>query len=393
MNPLLIRLYNVMVLVACYAYFCLRGRATHINENPSIIIVFHRGKLGDMVCATPVFRAIRLSYPNAKIILLGTEKSHNINKALLEGNGDVSVCDFISDVNVFAAAKKIKTYDADYAMTLTPAYRELAALYLSGIKAIAAPKVEGGYSPYETKPYKILRKLLLSVPHQMGSYAPREYLRLLEPLGIYKDDTRKHVYFSPEAIAKANQIISQNNSDKIHSAKVAIAVGAGNEIKKWPTEYFLELIKQIVSGYHATVYLIGNDRDDQIARAILDSGVGPEIKKCIVNTCGQLSLDELKAFISVMDVFIGVDTGPIYIAEALNIATIDIVGPMDEKEQPPTGLRHKVVVPARTRPELHIMNARVYDKVEARRQVESITPEMVIKAFQELFQDKFPQAM
>ena len=37
------------------------------------------------------------------------------------------------------------------------------------------------------------------IPHKMRHYAPREYLRLLEPIGIFTEDTTKHLSFSSEA--------------------------------------------------------------------------------------------------------------------------------------------------------------------------------------------------
>jgi ADP-heptose:LPS heptosyltransferase len=80
-----------------------------------------------------------------------------------------------------------------------------------------------------------------------------------------------------------------------------------------------------------------------------------------------------------------VDTGPIYVAEAFGTPTVDIVGPVDEREQPPIGQKHRVVVPPERRiPALHIMNAHGYDRKEARRQSEAITTAMVLDACREL---------
>jgi len=45
----------------------------------------------------------------------------------------------------------------------------------------------------ETKSYKILRKLVLSRSHRIGSYAGREYLKLLEPIDIFTEDTKKYL--------------------------------------------------------------------------------------------------------------------------------------------------------------------------------------------------------
>ena len=100
----------------------------------------------------------------------------------------------------------------------------------------------------------------------------------------------------------------------------------------------------------------------------------------IIDASEKFSIDELKALIAQAGLFISVDTGPLYIAEAFGVPTVDIVGPMDEREQPPIGEHHKVVVPPRTAAAIHIMNARVYDEQEARRQIEAISVEMVCEA-------------
>ena len=105
----------------------------------------------------------------------------------------------------------------------------------------------------------------------------------------------------------------------------------------------------------------------------------------VFNTLNMFNIDELKALVSRMSIFISVDTGPIYIAEAFDVATIDIVGPMDENEQPPRGDKHKIVkILDRKKPELHIMNARDYDTKEALRQINEIEVEDVSKILDEL---------
>jgi ADP-heptose:LPS heptosyltransferase len=105
----------------------------------------------------------------------------------------------------------------------------------------------------------------------------------------------------------------------------------------------------------------------------------------VVNACEKFSIDELKACISKLDLFVAVDTGPIYIAEAFDVPTVDIVGPMDENEQPPRGEKHVVVIPPNHRiSELHIMNAREYNAEEALKQTLSVMPEMVFTACEKI---------
>jgi ADP-heptose:LPS heptosyltransferase len=198
----------------------------------------------------------------------------------------------------------------------------------------------------------------------MGLYAPREYLKLLEPIDVFEKETKKHLAFSNDAINKVLPIIGEN------TLNVVIAPGAGNKVKEWPTERFTEIADYLIDKYKAKVFLIGNDNDHELSKTLISD---VKNKNVIVDLCGKLSIDELKAFISRMNLFISVDTGPIYIAEAFDIPTIDIVGPMDENEQPPMSEKHIVVLPSqREKPMMHIMNAREFNYEEARRQILSI---------------------
>ena len=99
-----------------------------------------------------------------------------------------------------------------------------------------------------------------------------------------------------------------------------------------------------------------------------------------VNSSGIFNIDELKALISKINLFISVDTGPIYIAEAFGVPTVDIIGPVDEREQPPVGPRHRIAyIKDRKEAAIHILNARMYDYAEAKRQIDGITTDMVFK--------------
>ncbi|KKS75955.1 MAG: Glycosyl transferase, family 9 [Candidatus Azambacteria bacterium GW2011_GWA2_42_9] len=161
---------------------------------------------------------------------------------------------------------------------------------------------------------------------------------------------------------------------------VGITPSAGSKIKEWPCDRFAKLADYIYSKYQAKIIIIGGPGDVEVDEMI--SFLAENTK--FVNAKGLFDIEELKALVSKLHLFISVDTGPIYIAEAFNVPTIDIIGPMDENEQPPMGKFHKIVVAQRLKPALHIMNARVYDAKEVRRQAESITVEMVIKELDNL---------
>lgn len=352
---------------ASYGYALFSRRATACAPSPQRVLVWQMAKLGDMVCTTPLFRALKHAYPSIRVTVVGNA----INKELLEWNADVD--DYIVFDGFLSMLKHIRQENYDAAFVTGPSAIAVAVLFLGGIRCITAPRIENGTSPYETGAYHLLLKLVTSVPHCMGHYAPREYLRLLESVGINTNDTRKHLDYSDAA--RKNVDVFLRAHDLRERAFAVLSPSAGNKIKRWPAERFARVAEHLVSkGF--PVVVIGGPRDRAEVADMMREIKNP---KRIINALDQFSIDGLKAFLARAALLVAVDTGPIYIAEAFGTPTVDIVGAMDEREQPPQGEKHVVVIPPGPRvPQLHIMNARSYDAEEARRQVESITVAAVV---------------
>jgi len=327
-----------------------------------------------------MFRAVKEKYPRSKLFVMGNA----LNSELLKGNPDINgyiVCENNFGFEDFR--RSIRGEKFDFACVTAPGFAALAALYLAEVPLISAPVIRNGFSPYETKPYKILRNFVVTKPHRMGSYAPREYLRLLEPIGIFTEDTKKYLYYSQEAEKTILDFFAKNHIAPEKDFIVGITPSAGNKIKEWGRNKFAKLADYIFDKYRAEIIIIGGPNDIEVDEMI--SFISKDTK--FINTRGLFSVEELKALISKLNLFISVDTGPIYIAEAFDVPTIDIIGPIDGNEQPPIGKLHKIVVAERQKPELYVMNARIYNEKEARRQIEAISVEMVINKFKELIPD------
>src|SRR3989344_3494837 len=321
------KIKNVMLLARCMIKALVYGRTDKVPKNISRIIVMPDGKLGDVVCCTPVLVAIRENFSNAHVIVGGNVP---FLKALLADSGLVD--EYLELGGNENTIEQIKKCHANAALLTGPSFESAASMYLAGIPFIVAPRVVGGFSPYETRPYKVLQRFVKTFSYRMGAYAPRERLRALEPLGIVSDDTQKHLGFSEMADKKIEQFFVDNSIEIKKDFVVGISSSAGNKIKEWPEERFAEVADYLIEKYHARVILIGGPRDDQKTKKVLTQMKNAGV---VINSQGKFNLDELKAFISKIGLFISVDTGPIYIAEAFNVSTVNIVGPMNEHEQPP----------------------------------------------------------
>jgi heptosyltransferase-2 len=349
------------------------GRATRFPLSPSKVIVVLTGKLGDIVCGTPVLRALREHVPGIKITLYGDRK---LQEALLSDSGLVDTYLDSHSTRV----EDLKKLEFDAAFVTGPSFEPVAKLFLARIPLVVAPRVEGGFSPAETRLYKILKKFIVTFPYRIDNYAPRERLRVLESIGIHTDDTNKLLGFSNTAKEKVDTYLKNKGiGDK--DFIVGISPSAGNKIKEWPTERFAQVANHINEKYKAVIIIIGGPGDKEMVGKVASS-LEVNVRHLEIT---DFNIDELKALISRLKIFVAVDTGPIYIAEAFGIPTIDIVGPVDERVQPPRGERHiNVIPPYERKPQLSILNARAYDAEEATRQSLSITVEMVNTAIDKL---------
>lgn len=365
--------------------FFTRGFAKTVPKNPKTFVVIQTAQIGDMICTTPVFRAIKKKYPASRLIVYG----RGINTDVIAGNPDVDR--FVSwNEDVRTLVEGLKAERADFGLVTSPNFLGIALMYLAGVKAIAAPIVRGGWSPYETKPYRLVRRLMILKDHIIGKYVPGEYLRLLEPIGIQTTDTKKYCFATPEAHARARSLFARTRAE--NRFVIGILSGAGNKIKQWHPERFAEVADHIIKKYNATIVIVGAQNERQESDAII---AAVQNKDHVIDTTGTLSIDEAKALVGALDMLVGVDTGPMFFAEAQDVPTVDIACNIDENEQAPNdGKTHLVVVPPvrnKAAPVL-TMNPKLIDLDEARRQVDSVTAPMVIEKVDELIAKLKPKS-
>jgi ADP-heptose:LPS heptosyltransferase len=362
---------EVLLALLCLLYAPVLGLAKKPVTEPKRILIVQMMKLGDMVCTTPMFRAVKNRYPDAHLTVVG----NNVNRELLAGNTDVD--EYIVFSGIFKMISALRRGGYDYACVTAPSTPYLAVLFLAGIRTITVPVLVNGTSPNETTVYRFLSKIALTRPHAMHQYAPREYLRLLEPIGITATDTTKHLSYTKEARAHIDAYLAKSNVLGSGRLLVGLAPSAGHKTKEWFPERFAEVIIELKKRYELTVLLIAGKSDATAGRPVLEH-LPPNT---VIDTCGAFTLEETKALFDSLDMFIGVDTGPIYLAEASGVPTVDITGPIDEREQPPIGEMHVVVTPPAPRtPQLFVMNAREYDMQEVLRQLDATTTVMVVDA-------------
>ncbi|MDA8338479.1 MAG: glycosyltransferase family 9 protein [Nitrospiraceae bacterium] len=325
----------MIYLILTYIFSSLLYLLVAIRRKSSVsrVLVIQTAKIGDLICSTPVFREVKKKYPDAQLTVI----VNPITKELLKYNPHIDKIITIknTDYRGFSGklklSKLIRKGNYDIAICLNPNVPFAIALFwgLVPIRLSVMPNFVGITFRLASLFFSYLER------HISGQLITETYMKMLKAIGIESDDISKEVYKSKEADAKAQQILGL--SDK---PLIGIAVSSGNKLKELGTEKIIRLIDMLLDNMDIYVVLIGSTQDRNAANIILDAA---SKRDRIVNAAGRLSLKELPALIERLSLFIGVDTGITYMADALSVPIIHLAGPIDVSEQRPTGKNVKII--------------------------------------------------
>ncbi|SNX27926.1 heptosyltransferase-2 [Polynucleobacter meluiroseus] len=111
--------------------------------------------------------------------------------------------------------------------------------------------------------------------------------------------------------------------------------------KRWPTGHFAKLAQDLISKNPAThVILLGSKADHSLAKSIeTQAQYNPHIH----NWCGETTLDEAIALISLSKALVSNDSGLMHIGAALQVPQVAIFGSSDPHHTPPLSAKAKVI--------------------------------------------------
>jgi len=272
------------------------------------ILIIQTAFIGDLILTLPLIQTLKKNIPDSTIDLLCIPYT----KEVVKNNP------YISNVIVFDKHKKKSIKDIIYlANNLKKEKYEYAFLphrsIRSGLIAMLS-KIENriGFK-------KTLFDFLYteSVEYQSDIHEIDRNLSLIKFLKF------KEIYRIPDLFPDdsdkffVNDFLDNNN---ITEKFVCIAPGSKWFTKRWPIDYFIELIKMF-NNENIKVILIGGKEDSDICNSITI-----EINN-IINTSGIFSLLQTAELIKRSSLLISNDSAPIHIATSMNTPVIDIYGP------------------------------------------------------------------
>lgn len=319
-------------------YFCFRIFLRKTWRRPATenlkILVIQTAKIGDLVCATPVFQAIKKKFPSSCLSALVTSKTKDILKNNPRLDEIILITDFPGIMEKIRLMKKLRKAEYDWVINLCPTnlVNKIIAFW-----SLVANRVTTTYkySGKTTKSLSVFNNFRLE--YQRNTPILKHRLALLGFMGIKGCSEEKEIFVQPEEEKNALDFLNRNGLSS-NDLLVGIGVVPGNKIKQWGLDKFANLADQLAGKLKARIIFTGS-ADDRIAVA----KVQKMMQNSSINACGCFELYELPALLKTLKLFISMDTGPLYIANTVGAPVIVISGPCDAQEQSPSGDKVRII--------------------------------------------------
>jgi heptosyltransferase-2 len=287
---------------------------------PKNIIVRMPNWIGDLVMATPILSDLRRTYPDAYI----TAMSRSPVCDLLKEDPEINELFCFSKASGFGRRcekrniiEKLRKGGYDLGILLTHSFSSAWWFWQGHVHNRLGYDCNG-------------RRLLLTygVPLPDNIHAQHlviTYKMLLEPLGIPLSDTPPRLYLAEKEVAEARELLRQHGISK---SSIAVGINPGatyGSAKCWLPERFREVTQRLLLDPDVYIVYFGDQ-----ATASLVKEICQDLPPRVVNLAGLTSLRELAALISLCDVLLTNDSGPMHIADALGTPIVALFGSTSE---------------------------------------------------------------
>jgi ADP-heptose:LPS heptosyltransferase len=290
--------------------------------------------LGDLLLAVPASRALRARYPHAEVTLIGLPWAESFAQRFAQyldrfiafpgyPGIDEEAYDPARTAR-FLAEQRAYGYDLVIQMHGSGEASNPFALALGG-------RSTAGY--YRGAP---LAGMTASAPYPSGEPEVIRNLGLARLVGCRWLDTALEFPVLAADREEASALLRGVPEDAL---LIGIHPGAKVSARRWMPERFAEVADTLVERYGARIVLVGSASDSGHACAVRAA-----MRHAPLDLTSKTSLGGLAALFERIHLFIGNDSGPAHLAEAVGTSSITVFGPGDPRSWAPLDQRsHRVV--------------------------------------------------
>ncbi|MFT4647434.1 MAG: heptosyltransferase-1 [Glaciecola sp.] len=297
---------------------------------PRRILVVRLGAIGDVVNALTLAAALKRQDPGVHVGWL----THPLAEPLLRNNPCVDTVHRLSRKGMLGALpalrRELRAQKYDLVVDLQRLLKSAVLARLAG-----APRVLG----YDKARCKEGAWMLYGERIQPGparAHMVDQYAEFAAHLGCHGPIEHPLPPLSEALLDQAHQWLKPLGP----RPPVVVHIGASKPQNRWAPERYADLIEGLLQEHAGGVVLTGGPSDEQDAgptRDRLSHHPG------FVDLLGRTDLLQLMAVFSKCRLFIGCDTGPMHLANALGLPIVALFGPADPLRTGPYGPDHRIV--------------------------------------------------
>ncbi len=281
------------------------------------ILFITLSNIGDCILTMPVLDSLRSLFPHASVTVMVGPRP----KELFQNN---------------PAVQRIIVYEKR--ATLGQKRRLFAELKRERFDLIIDLRntLFGAFLPAPCK-----TPFFLTVPRNIRHMRDRHLYRAQAALRTINKElplvsNRSSLAIDPKDEVYIDDILKENKLSRLDKI-IILAPGARSTTKRWPTEKFIQLTRELLSrGYK--VMLVGDKADAQIADYMQAQGIFG-----IVNMCAKTTLAQLAVLLEKASLVITNDSAVLHLASYCGIALVALFGPTDDTKYAPWSPRCAVV--------------------------------------------------
>lgn len=303
------------------------------------ILLVQLGDIGDVVLTTPTIRAVKETYPDARVSILIFKPygsllaaDPNVHEVVETARIRGSLFQRLREVVAFARHLRQKHYDL--VIDLRTGDRGAILSFLTGAKKRVGLHVERPFW-HDLFFTKIIRDL--KVAHLPVHPGADQSLRVVRELGITTEDSAPRLHIAPKDRLRASTLLAEAGLPP-GTRMVTVNPFSRWKYKEWGNAKWGEVLDRLWDERGIPAVLIGSPEEAAGCGKIIAGRKGRTI-----NLAGKTTLGELATVISMSSLHLGVDSAAPHIAAAVGTPTVTVHGPSDWRTWRIADECHKVV--------------------------------------------------
>ena len=288
------------------------------------ILVVNVNWIGDVIFSSPVFKALKETYPHARICCLAVPRVYEVLESVPFVDEIIVYDEKGRHWGFFAKIKlvlSLRRHRFDGAFLLHRSWTRAFLVWLAGIPRRVGydAKNRGKLLTHEVEP--------LEGPIHRCDY----YLNVIESFGIAVADRQTRLKVVPEAEKSMKEML-ESEGVREDDYVVVINPGGNWDLKRWPPKNFLSLINSLCAFRGVRVVISGAPKDSELFKENIHAEIGP-----VIHLAGKTNLKQMIALMKRADLVISADSGPLHIANSLGTEVIALFGPTRPEITGPRG--------------------------------------------------------